>query len=323
MFIRRLLLVVLVVSSLSFSFQPRTQAKARYNNLLVALHQTTSANNNANTTTMAKSVAALRDELSKSELQKIKSTGCLDIERKVKITGEPHEKKDQMNGGSDNEMLRDTKIIHFQRHGEGTHNVLYTTWTQAGNTIDWDSKDPKCNPLLTKTIIDAPLTELGIQQCTDKKFEASLVNPELIIVSPLQRAIQSAELTWGNKSDVPWIAHEACREEFGLLQCNKRRPKSVIQNEYPNIDLSLMVSDHDSLFLEDRRETNVEKADRIYEFLTQYVRNLPQSEIAIIGHSAWLFHMCNAVMDIPDKDLTTWFGTSEIRSMKVTFTDIE
>ena len=76
--------------------------------------------------------------------------------------------------------------------------MLYNSWTAEGNIIDWDSKDPKFNPLLSDDIIDSPLTEVGIHQCIESRLESASnsVNPQLIIVSPLQRAIQSAELSW-------------------------------------------------------------------------------------------------------------------------------
>ena len=335
---------------------------------------------------------SIEDTLSKLELQKIEASRSLIMKRKVKITAVPayvdtdtntdadvdtlvpgsrnddDDDDDDENGDNDD----DTKIIHFQRHGQGTHNVLYQSWTAAGNIIDWDSKDPQFNPLLSDDIIDAPLTEVGIQQCIDSRLERSVdrdldldssssnsttiphsnysVNPQLIIVSPLQRAIQSAELSWEawkwdtnntNKRtrnsevrggvpppptpQVPWIAHEGCREEVGLLKCNKRRMKSVMEQEYPTIDFRLVMQEEDHLFLHDRRETDLEKTNRVYEFLTQYVRHVPQREMVVVGHSAWLFNMCNAVMDIPKEHhaLTTWFATAEIRSMKVTFSDID
>jgi broad specificity phosphatase PhoE len=90
---------------------------------------------------------------------------------------------------------------------------------------------------------------------------------------------------------------------------------------YPDIDFSLCTENEDTLFLHDRHESAKEKTDRVYDFLNHYVRQLPHKEIAVVGHSAWLFNMCNAVMDIKDESLTSWFLTSEIRSMRVSFED--
>ena len=214
----------------------------------------------------------------------------------------------------------DTKIIHFQRHGQGYHNLIGDIWRELQVPMDLDSSDHSKNPFLRPEILDSPLTETGRQQCHAQRAQASLLKPELIVVSPLQRAIQTALLTFADHNAVPWMAHEACREELGLLVCNQRRPLSEIQQEYPHIDYSYMVSEEDSLFYPDRRETVVEKSERVYQFLVDYIRQRPEKEIAVVGHSAWLFNMCNAVMDC-DESLTSWFLTSEIRSMRVTFSD--
>jgi broad specificity phosphatase PhoE len=150
-----------------------------------------------------------------------------------------------------------------------------------------------------------------------------VLNPQLVVVSPLQRAIQTALLSFAHaKETCPWVAHEGCREELGLLVCNKRRPLSEIQQDFSHIDFSAIQSEPDDLFHDTRRETLLEQLQRAYEFLSEYIRNRPESEIAIVGHSAWLFTALNAVVDCGDDDsLTSWFLTSEIRSMRVTFSD--
>ena len=166
--------------------------------------------------------------------------------------------------------------------------------------------------------------------------------PELVIVSPLLRCVQTAKLSFvnhlpssqssqndnDNDNDncsrsirIPWVSHEGCREELGLLVGNKRRPISDITMDHPDIDFSAIDHDEDVLWdnYGSRRETLVEKSERIYDFLTKYVQHRPEEHIAIVCHSAYLFTLLNAVMDIESEDLRYWFLTSEVRSMKVTF----
>jgi hypothetical protein len=145
----------------------------------------------------------------------------------------------------------------------------------------------------------------------------------------LLRAIQTAEISFADfyeKENIPWIAHEGCREELGVLVCNKRRPLSHIQKDYPNLDFHGNIPEEDSLWNPTERETSASKSDRIYGFLVDFLANRPESEIAVVGHSAWLFHMCNAVVEISgeeDEDaLLSWFLTSEIRSMRLTFSKV-
>lgn len=217
------------------------------------------------------------------------------------------------------------KTIHFQRHGQGYHNVICEMWNELGKPVDLESHDPNRNPMKRLEVMDAPLTEVGRQQCLAQTPQASQLKPEIVVISPLLRTLQTADLSWGahrprGSNNIPWVAHEGCREDLGVLICNQRQATSQIQSTYPDIDFSLLVNEHDTLFLPDRHETALEKANRVYDFLL-YLKDLPQTEIAVVTHSAWLFNMCNAVMDIPDESLSSWFLTSEIRSLQVSFSD--
>lgn len=215
----------------------------------------------------------------------------------------------------------DCKVIHFQRHGQGYHNLLYVVLKDNGIEIK-DIYQPD-SPFLRPEIVDSPLTEKGRAQCALQRQElACKLNPELLIVSPLHRAIQTAQITFQDFR-IPFVAHEACREELGLLTCNQRRPLSETIKEFPDIDFSLLdQTEEDHLWNPTQRECPREKSKRIYHFLVDFVRKQPQREIAIVGHSAWLFNMCNSVVDCGnDEELASWFNTAEIRSMKVTWED--
>jgi broad specificity phosphatase PhoE len=219
-----------------------------------------------------------------------------------------------------------SKIIHFQRHGQGYHNLIYKVLQDNGVEIeDIYSKDSVTNPFVRPEIVDSPLTELGRAQCAKQRQKLSkAINPELLIISPLHRALQTAQITFQDFRDaVPFVAHEACREELGLLTCNRRRPLSETKREFPSIDFSLLhPMEEDHLWDPNQREDPKSKSQRIYKFLVDFVRHQPQKEIAIVGHSAWLFTMCNSVVDCgDDEDLSSWFGTSEIRSVKMTWED--
>jgi broad specificity phosphatase PhoE len=227
------------------------------------------------------------------------------------------------NDDDDSSLNTITKIIHFQRHGQGYHNLLGEILRDAGVKLDIDSRDPKINPWIRPEIVDSPLTELGKGQCHDRRPEAALLNPQLVVVSPLLRAIQTAKISFGDhdRSEIPWVAHEGCREELGVLVCNQRRPLSQIQADYPELQFHGDISEEDTLWDPQQRESGTSKSDRIYQFLVDFVAQRPEQELAVVGHSAWLFHMCNAIVDCgEDTDLTSWFLTSEIRSMRLSFT---
>lgn len=228
-------------------------------------------------------------------------------------------------GNGDNS---DTKILHLQRHGQGYHNLLFYVLRDAGAGIAnvYDT-DPMKNPFVRPEIVDAPLTEQGKLECEALRERASTLRPELILVSPLRRAIQSAQLTFGDFRDkVPLVAHEACREELGLLVCNKRRRLSSTKLEFPLVDFSIMdkmgADEEDTLWSPHHREHPTDQAKRIYGFFTEFVRQRPEKEIAIVGHSAWFYIALNAAIDCSNDDhLKSWFRTSELRTLELTFTD--
>jgi glucosyl-3-phosphoglycerate phosphatase len=279
------------------------------------------------------------EEMTTSHRQQLEKDGVtmshVAIRRPVKVIGKRPDHNHHLNDDDEEEKEKkkktkisnnDTKILHFQRHGQGFHNTICAIWRElTGSPVDLESKDPTQNPMLRQDVLDSPLTQVGRLQCLACRDEASLLNPQLVVVSPLLRAIQSAEISWSahrssssSSSAIPWIVHEQCREDLGLLVCNQRRTRDELQAMYPDIDFSLCQTNEDTMFLPDRQETAMEKTERVYDFL-QYIRALPQTEIAVVGHSAWLFHMCNVVMEIEDPSLKSWFLTSEIRSMQVTF----
>lgn len=255
-----------------------------------------------------------------TQRQKLEDLGALDIERPTQIIGESLRHVDDVSL-----LDANSKIIHFQRHGQGYHNLICDMWRELGKPIDFDSTDPNLNPVVREEFLDPPLTALGVRQSKSVQEHCSKLKPEVVICSPLRRCLETAKLSFADHvGKVPWVAHEGCREELGLLVGNKRRPIKDIQVDHPDVDFSAMQHDDDvpwDNYGTERRETLLEKSERIYGFLTNIVRTRPEKEIAIVCHSAYLFTLLNAVMDIDDEDsdLRSWFLTAEVRSLKMTF----
>ncbi len=280
------------------------------------------------------SAAQFVKDLSISQREKLLVDGALLQGRPIKIHAErldhPHPpvSSSTMDAWTDNKNYGVvTKVVHFQRHGQGYHNLLGDVLRDVGIQLDIDSMDPTVNPWIRPEIVDSPLTEAGKWQCEKQRVVASTLCPELVVVSPLLRAIQTAKISFidyfGNPN-IPWIAHEGCREEMGVLTCNKRRPLSEIQADFPEITFHSSMTEEDTLWHPNERESNQSKGDRIYDFLANFLARRPERNIAVVGHSAWLFHLCNAIVDCgEDEDLKSWFLTSEVRSMKLTFINVD
>ena len=220
-----------------------------------------------------------------------------------------------------------TKIIHFQRHGQGYHNLLGENTRALGHDIDIDDPDPTTNPFVKPEIRDSPLTQKGRQEAAAERARAAKLNPEVVVVSPLHRAVQTALISFADHyhGGVPFVAHEGCREQLGLLTCNRALPLSQTAFEFPQVDFgSCTAGEEDALWKPGAREHPVDEANRAYAFLTEFLMKRPERELAVVCHSAWLFSVCNAVVDCGGDDfLESWFETGEIRSVEMSFYEQE
>ena len=75
------------------------------------------------------------------------------------------------------------KIVHFMRHGEGTHNAAAARYGREAYA-SWEH-------------LDARLTEVGRAQATGCRGYAQALGCTTVIVSPLSRAIETAVLAFG------------------------------------------------------------------------------------------------------------------------------
>lgn len=211
------------------------------------------------------------------------------------------------------------KVVHFVRHGQGFHNLLADLAKEDGREWEQYSKT-KENPYVMPEILDAPLTDKGRQQALllRPKIQSFTKQPELVVVSSQCRAIQTGLLAFDHLvGEIPFVALEDVRECTGVHTCDKRRPKSLQQKEFPMVDFSLIKTDEDSLFTDDRRETKPEVGERIYSFLNWMSRR-PETHIGVASHSGWLMAVFNGVVEC-DESLKSWFQTGEMRSVVLEF----
>jgi broad specificity phosphatase PhoE len=275
------------------------------------------------------------------EYEKLKKSRQFRIHARLHVPSSGNE-RNNIESSTNNGVI--TKIVHFQRHAQGTHNEIYQQWTRkTGKQLDLNESDSTKNPLFLPNVIDAPLTPKGRDQCMEQQTVArALEGVALIIMSPLVRCLQTAHITFEDylpnsksTSKVKWIAHEGIREELGLLLCNKRSPLSETQKLFPNVDFTHAPfgKNHDQYdtMWEDhaRKHTNTRESiedmsHRCYDFLVNFVRQRHEREIAVVAHSALLYAMTNAVLDVNSNDrsqLTPMFGQAEIRSVELTFVE--
>jgi broad specificity phosphatase PhoE len=194
------------------------------------------------------------------------------------------------------------KVVHFVRHGQGLHNKLHD---EVGKSA---YADPR--------VLDARLTDLGKKQAKTIQSRAKEIDPDLIIVSPLSRAIATAVIGF-KPATCPFVCHELCREMIGKNICDKRRKISEVKKDFPEVDYCNIDSNDDSLFTPER-ETISACVARGYEFMN-WLRQRKEKNIAVVCHSSFLLALFNGVLECKNADLATWFEVAECRSVRLVF----
>lgn len=89
------------------------------------------------------------------------------------------------------------------------------------------------------------------------------LTPEIVIVSPLTRTLQTASIAFQSGVKAPLIVREEVREVLGKHVCDQRRSISVVREEFPSAYFGDHLEDADDLF----HSFNGKDASRM--FLTQ------------------------------------------------------
>lgn len=245
---------------------------------------------------------------------------------------------------SDSDSIDPTKskIVHFIRHGQGYHNFMDTVAKEAGALIsdidDYDLAVKENRFYIKPSLEDPPLTAEGfadIKRLQETVSNKSGFNPQLFIVSPLRRATQTvlfgfhhhiAEKQKHNENrQIPIIALECCREQFGIYYSDKRSDISQYTIEFPNVNYEHIQSNEDILWEKKSRESMNQLLSRQAEFLSFIRKQTEVNEIVVGTHSGWLKVLTNSVLniEIPDQreGIQSMFETGEIRSLLLTWVD--
>jgi broad specificity phosphatase PhoE len=216
-------------------------------------------------------------------------------------------------------LAQRTKTIHFIRHAEGTHN--------EANRAAGDDSPVTYSTEGSWRYQDAKLTAAGIQQCVKARKELLAdVTPELVVVSPFTRTLQTAHILFAGKN-IPFLVHDLCRERSGLFTCDKRRDRSEIYQEMkPVYEYTNDIVDFDSFgypdecdvhWKEEREPDNSVIQRGIH--MMQWLASRPEHDIALVTHSSWLKHLFRAFGDqVAEKDkvkLHRLAGNAEVRSV--------
>eukprot|EP00930_Biecheleria_cincta_P084320 TRINITY_DN73805_c0_g1_i1.p1 TRINITY_DN73805_c0_g1~~TRINITY_DN73805_c0_g1_i1.p1 ORF type:complete len:365 (-),score=51.18 TRINITY_DN73805_c0_g1_i1:145-1239(-) len=183
-----------------------------------------------------------------------------------------------------------SKWICFVRHAQALHNV--------------------CNDNLWTP--DNPLTDEGKKQCADARNEWGIkIFPEadLIVTSPMTRALQTGYLISGSQDDLNWMVTPMCAEKLSGATCDQGRPKPELLKELPWMNSWQGVAELDDEWWTEKRAAEEERVTAFLDFLEKRT----EERIVVVSHGAFLeyivgYHLHNAHHHI--------MPVSEFRSIK-------
>ena len=211
--------------------------------------------------------------------------------------------------------LEGCKDVYFVRHAEGIHNRDSREVPNFGTTLS-----------LTEAYRDSPLTFTGMKQCDKLAEEVSAlkVPPEIVIVSPLQRAIHTAQLgfRYNPTTPPPFLATELARERISVHTCDWRRPKSVIEKDFPFVDMSLIESEEDDMWLSKEMtpaEYDSDDCRARAAKLLHWLLDRPETTLAVVAHWVFYTHLFGLFSGGSDGGaaLREKFGNAEMRRVRL------
>lgn len=183
--------------------------------------------------------------------------------------------------------------VHFIRHGQSTFNMHY----------DGGSKDP--------LHFDARLSPLGHEQVEAARITLAKSHYDLVITSPLSRAIQTAQGMFGAR--IPIIVN-ALHGEWVTWSCNVGRPASELSRDHPDLDFSTLKEDwrHVDGAINEHGITCEPEASflgRVADFRRMILAR-PENRIAVVGHGDFFYQLIGKQMS--NCELVEWNHADQV-----------
>lgn len=169
------------------------------------------------------------------------------------------------------------KSILCIRHGESTFNAA---WREAG-----------VDPLH----FDAPLSEIGLEQVRQARTTLEDFPVELVITSPLTRALQTATGLFAAHPSTPRILVVALPRERVENSCDVGRSPMQLAADFPSLDLAHLgevwwhvdgVPDVRGICVEPVAVVEARAAE-----FRSFLLSRPERRIAVVGHGTFFFHL--------------------------------
>jgi len=195
------------------------------------------------------------------------------------------------------------KIIYFVRHAEAEHNILERQAVEACGALDKCEQEKARKAILQNpSLRDSPLSNSGrlqarkscqhLQELLRKSsHESKFQPPQIVLVSPLRRALMTATELFYNIENVGtgprFVALEILREKRTGLACDERSSVAELQQEFPHVDFTDLIQSCSP----EPGEDNELVRKRTKNFLEEILIDVEEDFVAIISHKGWLREM--------------------------------
>eukprot|EP00188_Purpureofilum_apyrenoidigerum_P002420 Plantae.Rhodophyta-Purpureofilum_apyrenoidigerum.ctg24988.p1 GENE.Plantae.Rhodophyta-Purpureofilum_apyrenoidigerum.ctg24988~~Plantae.Rhodophyta-Purpureofilum_apyrenoidigerum.ctg24988.p1 ORF type:complete len:230 (-),score=29.10 Plantae.Rhodophyta-Purpureofilum_apyrenoidigerum.ctg24988:160-849(-) len=199
------------------------------------------------------------------------------------------------------------KIVHLIRHGQGFHNEAAER-EFGGCQCGTDARKCVYN---RPDLKDARLTKKGESQATAlSKLD---MRPQLVLVSPLTRTLQTASLAFPEEKS-PMRAVEEIREVLHH-ECDRRGTIEEVRVKFPHVEFGSNLDNEDKLF---PIYNGYEPEDIVWQRgkrALSWLMERPESELAIVSHSGFLRRFMAGSVNCSNAELRKPWVTGECRSV--------
>jgi broad specificity phosphatase PhoE len=175
-----------------------------------------------------------------------------------------------------------TRTILCIRHGQSTFNAM-----AAGG-----GRDP--------LHYDAPLSDLGEQQVLRARETLRGIAIDLVITTPLTRALQTAAGLFADHPRSPIMLVECLHRERVENSCDVGRSPAVLAKAFPSFAFDHLPEvwwhSHDD---PDERGVCVEPPEVVQaraEAFRRFLLQRPERRIAVVGHGTFFLHLTGRVL---------------------------
>ncbi|KAL7539371.1 hypothetical protein ACHAXR_009220 [Thalassiosira sp. AJA248-18] len=228
------------------------------------------------------------------------------------------------------------KRVLVLRHGQALHNPRAEAARENGCSFD-----EFLRLMQEDDAFDAALTELGENQAIDVGRQAhvrlALRNVEMVVSSPLSRALKTADLAHplpagASKSEPRRVCIEYFREINGKLLNAQRRHRSELEQKFPDWCFRQIPTEDESWCPEELESTD-DCSERGYRGLL-WIMQQSEENVLLVCHGGLLSYTMNSNSKVVLVDgrkgqseqqrcITKRFGNCELREFIVTVWDYD